>query len=550
MKKALALALAAGVCGTLTSVASAQTYSSTTTPVAILDTPTIDNSITVPDSFVLADVNVQINITHTFDADLDIVLLPPGGTTYVHLATDVGGGGDNFVNTIFDQQAATAITAGAAPFTGSFRPEGGVAAWVGTIPLTGLTALANLDTLIGTNSAGTWTLRIDDDAGGDVGTLNGWSVILQATNQPTPITGALALTPAAGAVGAVSLATVTVSPGQNPPSSGVVVLLDASAIDGGTNIALLDDGIAPDAAIDGIYSATLTVGPAAAPGPQTISFGISDDQARTGSGSAVFTVRPPAAANDLCDNAELIPNSSFPVVTGAAFISGNAAAIEQPMSCSTGGVNNAGYSVWYKFVAPANAGYRFSTSQNLATGNNVVDTVIAVYASADGTCATLSDTACDDDGGVGANGNELQSDLTTELVAGTTYYIQVSKWALVAPTDANTIGLYVDQFIRTGACCQGSTCSIVSEAECTTLGGSYLGNFSACSSGDGLGSAVVGTSAIEDISGTGTALVLGDDNFLTAPIGFSFPFYGTSYTDVFVGSNGLLTFGVGSAALA
>ncbi len=44
----------------------------------------------------------------------------------------------------------------------------------------------------------------------------------------------------------------------------------------------------------------------------------------------------------------------------------------------------------------------------------------------------------------------------------------------------------------------------------------------------------------EDISATGTAVTLTDDSTATFPIGFSFDFYGTTYTDFWVSSNGFL----------
>ena len=79
--------------------------------------------------------------------------------TDVELSTDNGGTGENFTNTRFDDEAATPITSGSAPFTGSFQPEG---------------SLATLD---GKAANGTWTLRIYDDAGSDTGTLNAWSLV-------------------------------------------------------------------------------------------------------------------------------------------------------------------------------------------------------------------------------------------------------------------------------------------------------------------------------------------------------------------------------------
>ncbi len=52
-----------------------------------------------------------------------------------------------------------------------------------------------------------------------------------------------------------------------------------------------------------------------------------------------------------------------------------------------------------------------------------------------------------------------------------------------------------------------------------------------------------------DISGDGTPVSLGDDNSV-GPIdmGFSFPFYGNSYSSIFINSNGILTFGAGTGS--
>ena len=42
-------------------------------------------------------------------------------------------------------------------------------------------------------------------------------------------------------------------------------------------------------------------------------------------------------------------------------------------------------------------------------------------------------------------------------------------------------------------------------------------------------------------------LALGDDNSINVGLGFTFKFFGIDYTDIYVGSNGFITFGVGSA---
>src|SRR5205085_6745507 len=80
--------------------------------------------------------------------------------------------------TTLDDQAATPITAGTAPFTGSYRPKGSLA------------------TVNGQNPNGTWTLEVTDTATGDTSTLLGWSLTLTYAEPSvqTDATGAYAFT--------------------------------------------------------------------------------------------------------------------------------------------------------------------------------------------------------------------------------------------------------------------------------------------------------------------------------------------------------------------
>ncbi|GGG26113.1 hypothetical protein GCM10011344_28520 [Dokdonia pacifica] len=106
-----------------------------------------------------ADIdNVTVDLFHTFTGDLEMTLISPVGTM-LDLTSDNGGSGESFTNTVF-RDGAPNITTGSAPFTGEFQPEGG-------------TFAATYD---GEAIAGNWTLSIFDDAGGDTGTLNSWSI--------------------------------------------------------------------------------------------------------------------------------------------------------------------------------------------------------------------------------------------------------------------------------------------------------------------------------------------------------------------------------------
>jgi subtilisin-like proprotein convertase family protein len=141
-------------------------FVSTDTPINIPDNNStgITSTINVAGTKTVMDVNVTVNITHTYVGDLRLSLLAPNGAT-IPLATNLGGSGDNFVDTVFDDEAATPITAGGAPFTGSFRPQS---------PLTAAE---------GGSAAGAWRLKVVDTEGQDFGPLNGWTLTLTFPNE-------------------------------------------------------------------------------------------------------------------------------------------------------------------------------------------------------------------------------------------------------------------------------------------------------------------------------------------------------------------------------
>lgn len=257
--------------------------------------------------------------------------------------------------------------------------------WLGTIPLPA-TALANLDSLIGRSAAGAWTLRIDDDATGDVGRLITWSIILRSE-----LSANIALSPVTGSEGTTVTASAIVTPGSNPPSQSYTVSVDTANV-AGPQIALLDDGVAPDlSANDSVFTGTFVIGAGAPLGSQAISCTVTDDQGRT-----------------------------------------------------------------------------------------------------------FTDTT---------NFNVLQ--------------------------------------IPTGACCTGRECQVMRQSDCIAAGGTYMGDRVPCVSNDGYVS-TAGNTALEDISGTGNLLTLTDDSNANAPIGFSFNFFGTSYSDCYIAANGYISFGGGS----
>ena len=121
--------------------------------------------ITIPPDVVFHDLNVQLSIMHSYTGDLKLVLVNPTGLSAV-LSNQIGGNGDNYTNTIFDDEAEPAITGSLPPFTGSFQPE------------------SPLSIFDGLSGEGTWKLEVYDFYPSyDGGTVTDFKLIFE-NNQP------------------------------------------------------------------------------------------------------------------------------------------------------------------------------------------------------------------------------------------------------------------------------------------------------------------------------------------------------------------------------
>ena len=237
-----AASICAGSCITLSASTNATGFTgptsfSNSTTYAIPDGSTtgVNAPITVSGIFpsAITSTSIQsvcININHTWDSDLDIFLRCPDGTL-LELSTDNGGLDDNYTNTCFSPTAGTAITAGIAPFTGTYLPE------------------QLFSVLNGCTANGTWNLFVQDDSGFDTGSILNWSITFNNTIPPftwsptTAMTNTTTLTPsvcptttttytltANGAGGCLATDQVTVA----------VVAQPNAGIDGSTSICNTD----------------------------------------------------------------------------------------------------------------------------------------------------------------------------------------------------------------------------------------------------------------------------------------------------------------------
>lgn len=139
----------------------------------------VSHVINVPDSFSIEDLNVGLNVTHTFVGDLcvtlthnatsvNLILRMGDGLNDCHLESPFGCGENNLSGIMLDDEGATSIeSACSANLTSppNFIPQ---------------EALSAFD---GQDAAGAWTLTVSDNAGQDTGTFNSWSLNFSSGGQ-------------------------------------------------------------------------------------------------------------------------------------------------------------------------------------------------------------------------------------------------------------------------------------------------------------------------------------------------------------------------------
>lgn len=174
------------------------TYSSTS-PVSILDESTITSNITgATGNGPIFDLNVNLDLQHTYIGDLDLILTSPSGTavTLIDRPGASGGGygcsGNNIFATLDDSAAAPAndqCSTSAPSINGTFAPVNALSAFNGE------------------SANGSWQLQVTDNAGGDTGSLTGWSIDVCSSadgSAPPPTATPVAPTP-----------TPTLAPGED-----------------------------------------------------------------------------------------------------------------------------------------------------------------------------------------------------------------------------------------------------------------------------------------------------------------------------------------------
>jgi subtilisin-like proprotein convertase family protein len=141
-------------------------------------TPTVESNLTIPNTsnVVINDVNVSINISHTWINDLTVSLISPNGTIVQLFTNQCSATAAGFQNAIatFDDASTLTLVCGSTPPSVSGR----------VIPLQPLSAFN------GQNSQGIWKLRVFDKANLDGGQINSWNLEICSNQAPLSISNA------------------------------------------------------------------------------------------------------------------------------------------------------------------------------------------------------------------------------------------------------------------------------------------------------------------------------------------------------------------------
>jgi cysteine-rich repeat protein len=141
---------------------------------AILDNQTVSDTFTVPNAGTIQDIDVDLNISHTWNGDL-LVQLTHGGTTVTLI--DSQSGDDDGYNVVLDDEG----TGGT--ITTASGGGGGVSSPPSYTPTSPLSAFDGLD------AQGDWTISITDRAAQDQGTLNVWTLKITTPGVVIPCSG-------------------------------------------------------------------------------------------------------------------------------------------------------------------------------------------------------------------------------------------------------------------------------------------------------------------------------------------------------------------------
>ena len=332
--------------------------------------------------------SVEVSISHTWNSDVRLSLIDPSGSITLELiSSGVGSSGDGFVNCVFIDGGAVLPGGPTTPVTGSFAPQGAG----------GFASFNSPGTI---DADGDWILVACDNAGGDTGAIDAWSItFVETPSCPNP-------SGMAASNIELDAADLTWSAGSSEAEWNLEWKADADFTPGNTEE---DDSATvsgtPTQSLSGLTSGTTYyVYYQANCGASTSSW----------IGPFTFNTLTPPPTNDECiDAVALTVNADLNCTDVTSGYIENAT--DSGVDACSGTEDD---DVWYSFVATATV-HRISL-QNITNGTT--DLYHAVY---DGTAG------CDNLGSAILCSDPNDSTVSG-LTPGNTYYVQVYSWTATA----------------------------------------------------------------------------------------------------------------------
>ncbi|MBS0658695.1 MAG: S8 family serine peptidase [Verrucomicrobia bacterium] len=116
-------------------------------------------------------------LTHTFTADIDMMLVSPTGQVLIPMSDAGGTAGGTNLNLVFDDAATASLTTTAIT-SGTYKPTNLTTGDTFPSPAPTTTPGTTLAAFNGVSPNGNWSLYVSDDANLDSGTLAGWSLTI------------------------------------------------------------------------------------------------------------------------------------------------------------------------------------------------------------------------------------------------------------------------------------------------------------------------------------------------------------------------------------
>ena len=360
------------------------TYAAYDTPLPIEDNQTTTSTIDINDAYCIGDVDIELDVSHTFIGDLIVELTSPEGTT-VRLHDRTGGSDSDILATYDDDGEGT-------------TPDGPG-------------ALADFE---GEIVSGTWTMTISDNAGADTGTLNDWALKIASSGDVCPPV-AYDQSVYCDENGSVSITLEGVSPEGNPLSCTVTSLPTEGDLTtaGGAPITSTPFTL-PGGGNTVVYEAD-----SGYIGPDDFMFEVSDGELV--SPEAMVSMQVGFIPNpDECDGAAFIANGQWEFDTTSANTDGQAHS-----ECQFDGQTY--HDVWYRYEACGDGQLVVSTCEDLG-GSADFDTDLVVYEGLD--CGNLTLLGCNDDDSNNSCGGspDYHSTVTVDVTEGRIYTLRVGGW--------------------------------------------------------------------------------------------------------------------------